>query len=120
MRRLGYALPRQTANRWVTVLALLTFFLQGLAVQSHVHTPLQPQAQRAASTQAPGPLKTQNPLDQCSLCQELMHAGAFVAPSAVGTNFNQSFVTAVYAALPGFASASTTAFAWRSRAPPHA
>jgi hypothetical protein len=104
----------------VTAFSLLAFFLQGLAVQSHVHGPLQSQAERVAQTQAPGPLKTQNPVDQCSLCQELMHAGAFVAPSAASTDLNPSFVTAIYIASPGFASASTTDFAWRSRAPPHA
>jgi hypothetical protein len=117
MTRLGCAIPRQdSAKRWVTIFALLAFFLQGLAVQTHLHQLMQPVA--ANSLPAPAPLKTQDPIDHCRLCQELVHAGAFVTPPAAVLVADLTFVTAIFAALPAFAGASARAFAWQSRAPP--
>jgi hypothetical protein len=123
MNRLGRILPRQTpAKRWVTVLALLAFFLQGLTVQTHIHQLIQPVAApvatKATSLPAPAPLKSQDPLDQCRLCQELVHAGTFVTPPAATVLFSLSFVTAIFADVPAFAGASAKPFAWQSRAPP--
>ena len=125
MTRQGYALTRPASPRkWVTILALLAFFLQSLVVQTHVHpSPAQTSAQitnKSAALQQPGqvPLKTQDPLDQCRLCQELVHAGTFVTPPTTAILFSLSFVTAIFAALPDFASASAKPFAWQSRAPP--
>src|SRR6185312_672488 len=70
------------ARRWISVLALLTFLLQGLTLQTHVHQPFQPAPSSAQSGSHPeAPLKL-DPIDQCRLCQELVHAGTFIAPSA--------------------------------------
>ena len=119
MRRQGHTLPRQTpAKRWVAVLALLAFFLQGLTVQTHIHQLNQPVAAKAGSLPAPAPLKNQDPLDQCRLCQELVHAGTFVTPPVVAVLFSLSFVTAIFGTLPAFAGNSARPFAWQSRAPP--
>jgi hypothetical protein len=121
MTRQGYALARQASPRkWVTVFALLAFFLQGLVVQTHVHPSLAPATVQTATLQdqAPAPLKTQDPLDQCRLCQELVHAGSFFTPSAVTLAVNLSFITAIFATLWLPADGSATAFAWQSRAPP--
>lgn len=117
------ALKTSVVKRWVTALALLAFFLQGFAVQSHVHAPLAPLAGqalaiKAASLPDPAPLKAQDPIDQCRLCQELAHAGIYVGPSASAAALNLSFALAVYAALPAFRPRSATAFGWQSRAPP--
>ena len=71
-----------------------------------------------AQTPAPAPLKSQDPIDQCRLCQELIHAGSFVTPSAAVTLANLNFVAVVFAALVAPAHRSATAFAWQSRAPP--
>jgi hypothetical protein len=102
----------------VTVFALLVFFLQGLAVQTHIHAPFQTLAAKATSLPEPAPLKAQDPIDQCRLCQEVAHAGIFVAPPASAAAILLTFALAVFAALPGFAPRSATAFAWQSRAPP--
>jgi hypothetical protein len=119
MTRPGRAISRQaTTQKWVTVFALLAFFLQGLAIQTHIHQLIQPTAAKTTSLPAPAPLKNQDPLDQCRLCQELVHAGTFVTPPAVAVLAGLSFVTAVFAALPAFAGASARPFAWQSRAPP--
>ncbi len=127
MRRQGRTLPRQTpAKRWVAVLALLAFFLQGLTVQTHIHGPIQPVATpvagqvaaKASTLPAPVPLKNQDPLDQCRLCQELVHAGTFVTPPVVAVLFSPSFIKAIFGTLPAFAGTSARPFAWQSRAPP--
>jgi hypothetical protein len=104
----------------VTVLALLAFFLHGLTVQTHIHQLIQPVAAKAASLPAPAPppLKSQDPLDQCRLCQELGHAGSFLTPSAAILLVSLSFITAISVPLRDPADSSATAFAWQSRAPP--
>jgi len=121
MTRLRYAASRPAAARkWVAIVSLLAFFLQSLAVQTHIHASLsQPVAKAAAQqTPAPAPLKNQDPIDQCRLCQELIHAGSFVAPSAAVTLASLNFVAVAFAALVAPARRSATAFAWQSRAPP--
>jgi hypothetical protein len=124
MTRSGRAIPSKApAKQWVTMFALLAFFLQGLAVQTHVHLPIQPvTAQpvgaKATPLPAPIPIKDQDPLDQCRLCQELVHAGTFVTPTATTLLVGLSFVTAIFVALPAFAGAAARPFAWQSRAPP--
>jgi hypothetical protein len=122
MTRQGYALPRPASPRkWVTVLALLAFFLQSLAVQTHIHPSQAPAAVKAlAALQEPGPapIKSQDPLDQCRLCQELVHAGSFFTPAVVTLAASLSFTAAIFVALRAPPNSSTTAFAWQSRAPP--
>jgi len=113
----GRAVPRQApTKRWVTVLALLAFVLQCLMVQTHIHQLVQPVA--ASSLPAPAPLKSQNPIDQCRLCQELVHAGTFVTPSASFAVASLALTAAVFTVLPSALVSLATAFAWQSRAPP--
>jgi hypothetical protein len=107
-------------RKWVTALVLLAFFLQSLATQTHVHPAFAPVTVKAAALGEPGsaPLKSQDPLDQCRLCQELVHAGSFFAPAAVVLAASLSFTAAIFAALRAPPDSSATAFAWQSRAPP--
>jgi len=109
------------ARRWITALALLAFVFQSLTLQTHVHQPLQPEAVKAAHLSASGgsqaPLKL-DPVDQCRLCQELVHAGSFLAPSTVASAVNLTFIAASFTVLRTLATDPATAFAWQSRAPP--
>jgi hypothetical protein len=119
MSRPGRAIPIQTpTRRWVTILALLAFFLQSLTLQSHFHSVAEPAKVTSAHMPGSAPLRTQGPVDQCRLCQELVHSGVFVTPSASSALASLALTTAVYAALPSALVSLTTAFAWRSRAPP--
>ncbi len=115
------ALKQPAARRYVTLFALLAFFLQSFAVQSHIHPLDKPAAVAAAVNNIPAPVKTIDPVDlgSCRLCQELIHAGAFVAPSAFAVPASQSAAAIVFAALPLLAGMLAPAFAWQSRAPPH-
>ncbi len=117
------ALKTSAFKRWVTAFALLAFFLQGLAVQTHIHVPLQPVAAqnlatKTASLPEQAPLKAQDPIDQCRLCQEVAHAGIFVAPTASAVAISLTFALAEFAARPDYIPRSATAFGWQSRAPP--
>jgi hypothetical protein len=127
MTRQGRAIPRQAptglfgrraygVRGWVTVLALLAFVLQSLVVQTHIHQLVQPVA--ASSLPAPAPIKSQNPIDQCRLCQELVHAGTFVTPSASFAMASLAPTAAIFTVLPSALVSLATAFAWQSRAPP--
>jgi hypothetical protein len=120
MTRLGHIFSGPGVTRkWVAVLALLAFFLQSLAVQTHIHQSFQAEA-KAVSQQLPGsqPLKGQDPVDQCRLCQELVHAGQFVTPSAAIAIASPLYALASFALLPDRPGPLAPAFAWQSRAPP--
>lgn len=119
MTRPGRAIFKPAPHqKWVTLLALLAFFFQGLAIQTHVHE--QAPTVRTTALPAPikAPLKSQDPIDQCRLCQELVHAGAFITPSASAVPADQTYVTATFLILTAPITATATAFAWHSRAPP--
>ncbi len=112
-----FSAPRPT-RRWVTALALLAFFFQNLAVQTHIHQSLQPEAVKVQTDGShKAPLKL-DPVDQCRLCQELVHAGTFLAPSAIVSLLSLTFVAVIIARVLLFAADPATAFAWQSRAPP--
>jgi len=102
------------------MLALLGFFLQSMAVQTHVHPlDLSPVAKLAAAhTPPPAPSKTQDPVDQCRLCQEIVHAGSFITPSAALLAAPLSQVQAIPLVLLPPRAQSAPSFAWQSRAPP--
>jgi hypothetical protein len=125
MTRRFRAIARPAASpikRWVTLVALLAFFLQGLAVQTHIHpgspAPVAKLASIHAATPA-APAKNQDPVDQCPLCQELVHAGTFIAPSAAALLAAPlATVRAIPLALLPTRAQSAPAFAWQSRAPP--
>ena len=129
MTRPGYAAARPAASRqgtrqgtrkWLAVFALLSFFLQTLAVQTHIHQQLPSTATSMADlgTSAPAPAKNQDPVDQCRLCQELVHAGNFVTPSSAVALASLNFVPAIFANLLVPAGHSADGFIWQSRGPP--
>ncbi|HET7083514.1 MAG TPA: hypothetical protein VFI23_02000 [Rhizomicrobium sp.] len=115
MRKTG---PTPCARRWVTILTLLAFFLQGLAVQTHIHQPnISPAVKVQTGATHKTPIKL-DPVDHCRLCQELVHAGNFVTPSASIALASLSLVSVIFAALVLPQGRSATAFTWRSRGPP--
>lgn len=119
MTRLGHTLPRMAPPRkWVTLFALLAFFLQSLAVQVHIHQQVLPQAAKSTTQPATPPLKNQDPVDQCRLCQELAHAGTFITPSAAFVWASLALVGTVLTPSPLAIVSLTRPFAWQGRAPP--
>jgi hypothetical protein len=109
-------------RRLVTLVALLAFFLQGLAIQTHIHqqSPLSVAGIQASTLPAPSPLKTLDSADpaNCRLCQELVHAGALVQPVVTTLAVTLSVLPAFLAVTPQPAAHMAPAFAWQGRAPP--
>jgi hypothetical protein len=107
------------SQRLITLFALLAFFIQSFALQTHIHpTPPAVVAGAVAHTPAPAPLNNQDPVDQCRLCQELVHSSAVITPSATVVTASLNIVAAIFAAAPTFAADPVRAFSWQSRAPP--
>jgi hypothetical protein len=107
------------SQRLITLFALLAFFIQSFALQTHIHpTPPAAIAATVAHTPAPAPLKNQDPVDQCRLCQELVHSGVYVSPSVTVIATSLNIVAAIFVAAPSFAADPVRAFSWQSRAPP--
>lgn len=116
----SFALKQPATRRFITLFALLAFFLQGLAVQTHLHQYTMPAAGLVAVDNIPAPPKSIDPVDpgSCRVCQELAHAGVFVAPAGSALLASLSFVAAGLAPRPFAAGTFVPAFAWQSRAPP--
>ncbi len=116
----SFALKQPAARRFVTLFALLAFFLHGIAVQGHLHQTALPVSTIVSASDLPAPLKKTDPADQnhCRPCQEIAQAGAFVAPAASALPASLGFVAAVFVTAPLLADALAPAFAWQSRAPP--
>jgi hypothetical protein len=109
-------------TRLLTLCVLLAFFFQSLAVQTHIHHPAQQATGliQAANIPAPAPLKSQDPADpaNCRLCQELAHAGVYLAAAPAPL----AILVLIAAAAPPLLRLSirsvVPAFGWQSRAPP--
>lgn len=120
----GRTLAHQTASprMWLTLAALLAFFLQSLVIQTHIHgpgdTPTIAKASSSYKSQAPAPAKSQDLNDQCRLCQELVHAGVFIAPSVAILHASQTYVFTILAVPAPAALSLAAGFAWYGRAPP--
>lgn len=109
-------------RRFVCLMVLVAFTFQGFLVQTHIHG-LLPFAAAAAGTQTVSSSKdsgaTQD-IDHCLLCQEFMHAGAYLMPAAFAAL--PPYVTAgvvVRIAVP-LVEAASPSHIWTSRAPPRA
>jgi hypothetical protein len=102
----------------VTLFALLIFAFQGYLVQTHIHGTPAPQHQVHASSPArPAPVDPYDPAS-CPLCQEIIHAGAFVTPVVAGLPFQLDWIAfAAITLLPDPVTARRS-LNWQSRAPP--
>ena len=114
------AKPIPAVRRWVTLAAILAFFLQSLAVQTHIHAASGPVVGQGSAIQplSPAPLKAQDPVDQCRLCHELVQAGVFVAPAVTVLPASQLVALVLFALRPAPRAPPVQAFGWQSRAPP--
>ena len=134
MARARASRPRMSATlmgwRQALIFAVLVAFtLQGYVFQTHIHfaseRAAQPEFAAAAhgATGLPGThhgkLPPSDDPDNCPLCQEILHSGQFVAPTAtalVAPSAAVSTIAIVDAELPFVLALSHS---WRGRAPPH-
>jgi hypothetical protein len=117
----------------LTFLMLVAFALQTTVMQTHVHigsvavTAGFLEDLKIGNAAQPGAVKGTQPRDRfptnddpanCPICQEIMHAGQFVTPSAVALLLPTepvSFVP-ISLAIPAFTEA--VSHSWQGRAPP--
>ncbi len=113
---------REPGRRLVTWLLLLAFTLQSFVTQTHFHTlhatagiTLGKVLQRASGPDK-SPLQKDN--SACPFCQAVIHAGAFLSPSAPLLLLLVDRAEGVVPWLITTAAASPSAHSWQSRAPP--
>ena len=124
-RRAGGGLRLQGWRSVVAFLGVLAIALQSFVVQTHIHNPqsaisfgLAKSAGAAVPAKTDGKFSTGDDTSNCRLCQELVHAGRFIAPTSPII-----VLPMIVAWLLIVFSHSTTiprarAYIWRSRAPP--
>jgi len=117
----------------VLYVALATFSLQGYVTQTHIHltnAALAGAASQGSSKIAAKDAKTDSrttPRDRypsnqdpanCPLCQEIVHAGHYVAPSAVAFFLPSQSLSVVPLLTTASAPHEPAGYSWQSRAPP--
>jgi hypothetical protein len=107
-------------SRLAMLFMLVAFTVQGFAVQTHIHgEPLSTLA-HVTHISAPSQPSSQDPYDpaNCPLCQEMLHAGIYVAPAIADfvVVLNAVAFAPAFVLLPH--AATQRQHGWQSRAPP--
>jgi hypothetical protein len=107
-------------SRFVLLFMLVIFTVQGFALQTHIHgAPLSPDSHvtRMTMPSQPAPQDLYDSV-HCPLCQEILHAGMYVAPVAADfiVILNAVAFAPAYALLPH--AATERQHSWQGRAPP--
>ena len=120
MTRYSPGTATTTVSRLVKLFALLAFLLQGLVVQTHIHGVPLTVADHILKASAPSQPAPNDPYDpaNCPLCQEILHAGVFVAPAPVLLAIPSGVVTFAPDFLIATLIGQTSYPSWQSRAPP--
>lgn len=115
--------PRITAkkpllSRLAMLFLLVAFTVQGFAVQIHIHG--EPTLAHITQVSTPPQPASQDPYDpaNCPLCQEMLHAGIYIAPAVADFTviLNAAALAPAFALLPH--AATERQHSWQSRAPP--
>ena len=107
-------------HRFVAFVAAIGLFLQSYATQTHIHFESR-EIGGFFQTAGHTPSSKQSPLDKaaaCPLCQAIVHAGAFVVPSAPLVYLSFSWVAAARLTFAAPPASGPVAHGWQSRAPP--
>jgi len=120
MMRSGQHVTTPLLSRLVMLFMLVAFAVQGFAVQTHIHgVPTSADRIIAHVSMPPQPVP-QDPYDpaNCALCQEMLHAGIYVAPVVADfvVILNAVAFAPAHALLPH--AATERQHGWKSRAPP--
>jgi hypothetical protein len=113
---------RNGARLAITLVALLAFALQTLVLQTHIHgVPLAGTVGVSLAVEkGQQPAPPANDPANCPICQEMLHAGAFVAPGAATLQIATLASVIDFLFVEIFATAQTRSHGWKSRAPPRA
>jgi hypothetical protein len=99
---------------------LVAFTVQGFAVQTHIHGDPASTNSQITHDSLPSQPSPQDPYDpaNCPLCQEMLHAGIYVAPVVADfvVILNAVAFAPTYILVPH--AATERQHSWQSRAPP--
>ncbi len=119
--------PRETALRLaISLFVMLAFGVQGYIAQTHIHlapdtfAPFSKLASHAGKEQQPDKFPANGDPANCPICQEILHSGQFVTPTAAALLLPAVAVSIIRIAADIPAAAQRPSHAWRSRAPPKA
>jgi hypothetical protein len=116
----------------VVLVALTAFALQSYVTQTHIHMTAAAQSSQSAPKMAAKDAKSDpgtTPRDRypsnqdpanCPLCQEILHAGHYVAPSAVAFFLPSQSLSIIPLLAAAPVSLAPAGYSWQSRAPPRA
>ncbi len=111
---------RPFLSRLIMLFMLVAFAVQGFAIQTHIHGVPTSVGSTVMHVSAPSQPAPQDPYDpaNCALCQEILHAGTYVAPVVVDflVILNAVAFAPAHALLPH--AATERQHSWQSRAPP--
>lgn len=113
-----------TLRLLVTLCVMLAFGLQSYITQTHIH--LAPDSFASASGistnkhSQPDKFPANGDPANCPICQEILHNGQFVTPSAAVLLLPSVAVSIIKIVADIPATAQSASHAWRSRAPPQA
>ena len=110
----------------ITFATLLAFILQTLVLQTHIHGTARIDSTAASQVlekgvgQQPDKFPPADDPANCPICQELLHAGAFVAPTAATLQLATLVAVIDLVFVEIFAATKPQTHGWKSRAPPPA
>lgn len=116
----GIQIGRIDWRRLLTVLVLVAFSVQSFLIQTHVHSVMTGPLQNAATSVGPQNHKLPFDLDTCVLCQEYLHGGTYLTPSAVAVLPPSAQISLLPFVIAPAAMAKTVSHIWMGRAPPRA
>jgi len=112
----------------VAALAFVAFALQSYVTQTHIHGAFVSSDVAKISKQvagkAPGEPHDKYPANDdpanCPICQEILHAGQYVAPGAIVFALPVETIAVIPLSLDAPLIVKAIPLGWRGRAPPHA
>ena len=103
----------------ITLFALLAFALHGYVTQTHIHLTQAMSAKLGVPAEHDKYPSKDDP-SNCPICQEILHAGAFVTPSAAALLLPSFTVSTIALVIDTPAAITTLSHSWQGRAPPRA
>ena len=118
--------PRGNTRRLaISFVTLVAFVVQILLVQTHIHgtarfgvTSVPATIAKIDGKERSDKFPPANDPANCPICQEMLHAGAFVAPGAATLQITTLASVIDFVFVEIFATAQTRSHGWKSRAPP--
>jgi hypothetical protein len=105
---------------WLASLVLIAFSFQSYVTQTHIH--LVAQASNGMKADARKAPRDRYPASQdpanCPICQEVLHSGSFITPSAVAVLLPSLAVSVLAIVIDTAIASSPVSHSWRGRAPP--